>query len=268
MGDNDPLKARLFGYGVPYRVGLHADGAVEPRDTDAAQEADGVYRALKLLTGQVGCPRTGQAGEEWAYSMPFGRCGVAGLPREHLVVHFCAEAYLDVLADGGLQTQVLAEGEIAHIEPGSIVRLRALPLEGHRVLVAFQTEDRTPLSGNAGPFTLDGDVPEDWHERLVKCHAAFDEAVEQAKNGWHRPLLQRFFETMADAVAEVPEIAKIQENARAAGSYDVVDEQVFFDRQRELLDEAALGKIRAQDEAVFRFPGMFGGVAPLFNLIN
>lgn len=268
MAESDPLKVRLFGYGVPYRVGLDADGGVEPVDTDAAQEADSVYRSLRLLKGLVGSPRTGKTGDEWAYSMPFGRCGVAGLPREHLVVHFCAEAYLDVLSEEGLETVELAEGEIAHIDPGTIVRLRALPLEGHRVLVAFQTEDRTPLLGNAGPFTLDGEVPEDWRERLIKCHAAFAEAAEQAKNGWHRPLLQRFFEAMADKIAADREIPAIQEEARGAGSYDVIAEQVFFDRQRELLDETALERIKAQDEAVFRFPGMFGGVAPLFNLLN
>ncbi len=268
MAEDDPLKVRLFGYGVPYRVELSADGAVAPMETDAAQEADAVYRSLRLLKGLAGSPRSGEVSAQWAYSMPFGRCGVDALPREHLIVHFCAEAYLDVLADAGLETRQLAEGEIVHIEPGTVIRLRALPLAGHRVLVAFQTEDRTPLSGNAGPFTLDGEVPEDWRERLVKCHAAFDEAAEQAKKGWHRPLLQRFLETMADTVANDPEIEKIQDTARAAGSYDVVEEQVLFDRQRSLINEAALERIKAQDEAVFRFPGMFGGVAPLFNLIN
>ena len=268
MAEKDPLTVRLFGYGVPYRVTESADGGIEPIDTDAALEAESVYNSLRLLKGLAAGPRTGNAGGEWAYSMPFGRCGVAGLPREHLVVHFCAEAYLDVLAEQGMETRLLAEGEIAHIEPGTIARLRALPLKGHRVLVAFQTEDRTPLLGNAGPFITEGDVPEDWRERLVICHAAFDEAVGQAKKGWHRPLLQRFFETMADKVAGDPEIAAIQQEARAAGSYDVVDEQVFFDRQRALLDENALERIKGQDEAVFRFPGMFGGVAPLFNLIN
>ena len=45
-------------------------------------------------------------------------------------------------------------------------------------------------------------------------------------------------------------------------------EQALFDRQCALLDEAVLDRIRDQDEAVFRFPGMFGGVAPLFNLVN
>ena len=55
-----------------------------------------------------------------------------------------------------------------------------------------------------------------------------------------------------------------QEQARREGSYAVAEEQALFDRQRTLLDEAVLDRIRNQDEAVFRFPGMFGGVAPLF----
>jgi hypothetical protein len=264
----DPLKVRLFGYGVPYRVGLDSGGGVEPMDTDAVREADTLYRSIRLLKGLIGGSKAKKAGGEWAYSMPFGRCGVEGLPREHLVVHFSAEAYLDVLSADGLKTHRLQEGEIAHIEPGTVVRLRALPLEGHRVLVAFQTEDRTPLVGNAGPFTLDGVVPDDWRERLVTCHGAFAEAAEQAKKGWHRPLLERFFGKMADVLAGHSEIAAIQAAAREQGSYDIIEEQILFDRQRELLDEAALERIKAQDEAVFRFPGMFGGVAPLFNLID
>ena len=48
----------------------------------------------------------------------------------------------------------------------------------------------------------------------------------------------------------------------------MVEEHVFFDRQRALLDSTALERIKARDKAVFRFPGMFGAVAPLFNLID
>lgn len=264
----DPLEVRLFGYGTPYRVGLDEGGTIEPKDTDADLEAESLYRSIRLLKGLVGSANSDEAAGEWAYSMPFGRCGVEGLPREHLVVHFCAEAHLDVLSEEGFTTLKLDEGEIAHIEPRTVVRLRALPRQYHRVLVAFQTEDRTPLRGNAAPFTLDGVVPDDWHERLITCHAAFDEAADQAKQGWHRPWLERFFGEMAEQLAGDPEIAAIQQEAREQGSYDVVEEQVFFLRQRELVDDAALDRIKARDEAVFRFPGMFGGVAPLFNLIN
>ena len=73
---------------------------------------------------------------------------------------------------------------------------------------------------------------------------------------------------MAEGLADNPAIAAIQADARAAGSYEVVEERGLFERQRALLDAAALERIKAQDEAVFRFPGMFGAVAPLFNLID
>ena len=39
MPGNDPLGARLFGYGVPYRAVIAADGRVEPLPTDPAREA-------------------------------------------------------------------------------------------------------------------------------------------------------------------------------------------------------------------------------------
>ena len=87
MAEDNPLKVRLFGYGAPYLVELNADGAVAPMDTDAAQEADAVCHSLRVLKGLAGRPGTGQPGTQWAYSMPFGRCGVDGLPREHLLLH-------------------------------------------------------------------------------------------------------------------------------------------------------------------------------------
>ena len=260
----DPLSARLFGYGVPYRVELDEAGAVAPRTTDAAGEAARLCRALHQLRGED----EGTTDGDWVYSLPFGRCGIQGRPREHIVAHFCAEAYLDVLSMDGVKTQPLAAGEIADIEPGSIVRFRARPLDHHCVLVAFQTEDRTPLLGHAAPFTLDGEVPDDWCERLVKCHAAFDAAAARGADGGHRPLLERFFGTMAEKLAGDSEIAAAQEQARREGSYAVTEEQALFERQRALLDEAVLDRIRDQDEAVFRFPGMFGGVASLFNLVD
>ena len=260
----DPLRARLFGYGVPYRVEVDEIGAVAPRPTDAGGEAERLCRALRQLCGEA----EGATEGDWVYSLPFGRCGIQGRPREHIVAHFCAEAYLDVLSMDGVKTQPLAAGEIADIEPGSVVRFRARPLEHCCVLVAFQTEDRTPLLGHAAPFTLDGEVPDDWRERLVKCHAAFDAAAAQASDGGHRPLLERFFGTMAEKLTGDPEIAAAQEQARREGSYSIEEEQVLFDRQLDLLDETVLARIRDQDEAVFRFPGMFGGVAPLFNLVD
>ncbi len=258
----DPLQARLFGYGVPYRVEVDAAGVVAPRPTDAAGEAERLCRALRQLRGEG----NGATDGGWVYSLPFGRCGVQGRPREHIIAHFCAEAYLDVLSMDGLKTQPLAAGEIAHIEPATVVRLRARPLENHCVLVAFQTEDRTPLLGHAAPFTLDGEVPDDWRERVVKCHAAFA-ATAARVGGEHRPLLERFLGVMAEKLDGDPAIPAAQEQARCEGSYAVEDEQALFERQRTLFDEAVLARIRDQDEAVFRFPGMFGGVAPLFSLV-
>ncbi len=284
----DPLRARLFGYGVPYRVAVDEAGAVAPRTTEPAGEAERLCRALHQLCVGWGaaacCPMVRAAhlsralrplrgkGEgttgDWVYSLPFGRCGVQERPREHIIAHFCVEAYLDVLSMDGIQTQPLAAGEIADIEPGSVVRFRARPLEHCCVLVAFQTEDRTPLLGHAAPLTLDGEVPDDWCERLVKCHAAFAAVAAQVPDGGHRPLLDRFFGTMAEKLSGDPEIAAAQEQAQREGSYAVAAEQALFDRQRTLLSPAVLARIRDQDEAVFRFPGMFGGVAPLFNLID
>lgn len=259
----DPLSVRLFGYGVPYRVEVDEGGAVVPWPTDAAGEAERLGRALRQLSGEG----AGATDGHWAYSLPFGRCGIRGRPREHIIAYFCAEAYLDVLSMNGLETQPLAAGEIADIEPGSVVRFRARPLKNHSVLVAFQTEDRTPLLGHAAPFTLDGEVPDDWRERVVKSHAAFD-AAARASDGEHRPLLERFFTAMAKKLAGDPAIPAAQARARREGSYAVAAEQALFDRQRALLDEALLARIRDQDEAVFRFPGMFGGVAPLFSLVD
>lgn len=260
----DPLRGRLFGYGVPYRVAVSAAGAVAPRPTDAADEAARLFRALRQLCGAGG----GATDGDWVYSLPFGRCGIQGRPREHITAYFCAEAHLDVLSVDGVKTQPLAAGALAAIEPGTIVRFRARPVENQCVLVAFQTEDRTPLAGHAAPFTLDGEVPDDWCERLVKCHAAFDAAAARIPSGEHRPLLDRFLGTMADKLAGDPEITAARERARREGSYAVADEQALFDRQRALLDEAVLARIRDQDAALFRFPGMFGGVAPLFNLLG
>ena len=260
----DPLRARLFGYGVPYRVEVDETGAVAPRTTDAAGEAARLCRALRQLREEG----EGATEGDWVYSLPFGRCGIQGRPREHIVAHFCAEAYLDVLSMDGVETQPLVDGGIADIEPGSVVRFRARPLEHCCVLVAFQTEDRTPLLGHAAPFTLDGEVPDDWRERLVKCHAAFDAAAARASDGGHRLLLECFFGTMAEKLAGDPEVVVAQEQARREGSYAVEEEQTLFDRQHALLDEAVLDRIRERDEAVFRFPGMFGGVAPLFDLVN
>jgi hypothetical protein len=266
MDTDQILKTRLFGYGTPYRVGVGADGILAPLDTTAEGEAEALATLLSALGRDL--PEVPIVDTDpWAYSMPFGRCGIEGLPREHIQVHFSREAYLDVLDGDGVTTHALSNGQIVAIEPGSIVRLRARALCAGRVLVAFQTQDHTPLHGNAGPFMYDGAVPEDWQERLIACHAAFDR-VAAMTTGDRREVLDSFFFGMASSLAGGAEIDALRSAAEAAGSYTAPDEAPFFTRQETLLDERTVGRIRQADAGVFRFPGMFGGVAPLFSLID
>lgn len=261
------LKERLFGYGTPYRVEVAGDGAVRAVEADAAQEGEMLGQLLADFAEQSEMQANKGMAGEWAYSMPFGRCGVGALPREHIQVYFACEAHLDVLSEQGLNTRALDEGETICIEPGTVVRLRARPAKGRRVLVAFQTQDHTPLQGNAGPFVLDGVVPDDWRERLAFCHADFAAACAM-ETGECKEALGLFFSRMAIALEGKSKIAVMQNSARAAGSYEVGDENVFFARQRQLLSADVIERVRALDAEVFRFPGMFGAVAPLFNLID
>lgn len=100
------LKERLFGYGTPYRVMVAGDGAVQAVETDAAQEAETLSQMLMALAGAVENKIQEPLGN-WVYSMPFGRCGVDALPREHIQVHFCSEAWIDVLSHDGLHTRAI-----------------------------------------------------------------------------------------------------------------------------------------------------------------
>ncbi len=266
MDTDQILKTRLFGYGTPYRVQIGADGGLVPVDTTPEEEAEALATLLSALGHDL--PEVPVVDTDpWAYSMPFGRCGIEGLPREHIQVHFSREAYLDVLDEEGVTTHALSNGQIAAIEPGSIVRLRARALCAGRVLVAFQTQDHTPLHGNAGPFIYDVAVPEDWQERLVACHAAFERAAAMEAAG-RREVLSSFFAAMASGLVGGAEIGSLRSAAESAGSYAAPDEAPFFARQQTLLDEHTVGRIRQADAGVFRFPGMFGGVAPLFSLIH
>jgi len=261
------LKERLFGYGTLYRVMVAEDGAVQAVRADVAQEAEELSQMLMALRKPTTETQVHNSADAWAYSMPFGRCGVDALPREHIQVHFCAEAWVDVLSYDGLHTRALSEGETVCIEPGTVVRLRARSYSARRVLVAFQTQDHTPLFGNAGPFVLDESIPEDWRDRMAVCHAAFV-SVAALESGPRKAALDRFFGRMATALESKREIGEIQDAARAVGSYEASDEGDFFLRQRQLLSADVVERIRRQDEAVFRFPGMFGAVAPLFNLVD
>ena len=60
----------------------------------------------------------------------------------------------------------------------------------------------------------------------------------------------------------------LQESARSAGSYDVKDQDVCFVRQKNFLTDEVINRISRGDENLFRFPGMFGAVAPLFSLLK
>ena len=260
------LGVRLFGYGVPYRARFER-GVVEPLETGPETEAADLAQALARLRGAPGTPGSDDA---WALSMPFGRCGLNGLPREHLRVFAAREAWLDLLTWDGPQEVAVAPGELVAIEPQSVVRLRARPHPGGRVLVAFQTQDRTPLLGNAAPFTLDGEVPDRWDERLRKGHAAFAEVAGlwSGDRPAYEAALRRFFGAMAEKLEGDAAVAAVAEEARGVGSYDAADEGAFFDYQEGMIDEPLLARIRAQDPELFRFPGMFGGIATLFNCLE
>ena len=82
-----------------------------------------------------------------------------------------------------------------------------------------------------------------------------------------RAVLDSFFDAMTARMVDVAEIAPLRESARTVGSYSASDESLFFERQRALLSETTVARIARGDEGVFRFPGMFGGVAPLFSLV-
>ena len=78
--------------------------------------------------------------------------------------------------------------------------------------------------------------------------------------------LKNFFNTMEQALIGNEEIIRIQVEARLQGAYDVDDEQALSIRQRDLLSPQVVGRISRQDEDLFRFPGMFGGITTLFKL--
>ncbi len=267
MDGGNPLRVRLFGYGMPYQVQWAADGTVVPLAVDPAAEAE---RLADELTDPPAPPRAAQDPSVWAVSMPFGRCGVDGLPREYLLPLQVEEAYLDVLAPEGPCQHALVEGAVVRVVPGTVIRLRARPRPGRRVLVAFQTEDRTPLLGNAAPLLLSGELPAAYAQRLVRCHGDFAalQARALADPAAYRADLQAFFSTMAARLAEQSEVAPTQARARAEGSYRDDDPLPLFAGQAALLSPAVLTRIRAREDGLFRFPGMFGAVASLGKLLD
>ena len=82
----------------------------------------------------------------------------------------------------------------------------------------------------------------------------------------YQSLLKDFFNTMEQALSGNEEITRLQAEARRQGAYDVDDEQALSVRQGDLITPEVVGRISRQDEDLFRFPGMFGGITTLFKL--
>lgn len=262
-----PLGARLFGYGILYRARLRGDdasAACDPLPADPAEEAQALADELRChLEG--GASGAGESPDEAGLSVPFGRCGIDGRPLEHVRLYHAARAFVDVLTPQGAASRPVEEGRTVLVSPGSVVRFRVVPRAGHRVLVAFQTEDRTPLHGHAAPLTRAGESPPAGAEaRLRQTTEAFAELWKSG--GGSR--LDSFFDGMAAAVAEDPGVEAARQAAQASGSYEAGADPALFDRARALLTPGVLERIAGGEEPLFRFPGMFGAVAPLFPLLD
>lgn len=272
----DILSARLFGYAILY--GARQVAGAGPLASFAPHVADPAAQA-RILAGELalhlGIPfargRETEAVPEAAISVPFGRCGISGLPLEHVRFYQFTEGAADVLRPDGVESRPLREGETLLVEPGSVVRFRARPRPGRRVLVAFQTEDRTPLSGNAAPLTPEGEAPlMEAAPRLQQTTGAFCQLWQQVDAGTPqgRDRLDRFFGAMAARLVDRDDVATARAAARAAGSYDAGPSPAPFDGARQLVTTSVLDRIAAGEAALFRYPGMFGAVAPLFSLLQ
>lgn len=266
------LAARLFGYAILYPARRVGD-SYEAVSADPTGEARALAAELgrHLGLGSVDGADLPAATGPVAVSIPFGRCGVDGRPLEHVRLYQMSEGAVDFLRPGGVESRPLAEGQTVLVEPGSIVRFRAWPRPGRRVLVAFQTEDRTPLLGNAAPLTPEGEAPKaDAAGRLKQTSDAFARLWARVEAGAPdgRQRLEGFFGEMAVRLAGRPEVESAQRAAREGGSYVAGGSADLFDRARALVTAPVLARIEAQDGAVFRYPGMFGAVAPLFSLLT
>ena len=150
--------------------------------------------------------------------------------------------------------------------PGSVQRLRARPVAGGRVLVAFQTEDRTPLLGHAAAWAGAESVPDDAEGRVLLTHRAFGE-LEQSGEAQIRERLTAFMAQMGQRLAGDARVREAHEQAEKAGSYAAGGADELFRRQQALVSPQILTRIAAGEDGRFRFPGMFGAVAPLFDLV-
>lgn len=266
MAIDEILRSRLFGYAILFRARWQ-DGAVEPVVVDPQDEAQALSRELQHHVGQPVGGESDRRDGEIGVSVPFGRCGIDGVPCEHVRMYNVDEAWIDRLTAAGLQSDAVSEGETLLVEPGSFVRFRGRPRSGHRVLVAFQTEDRSPLAGHAAPLSLaDEPTPADAGPRLATTSRAFQTLADDPDAAAGR--LQELFEQMRGVVTSSDDVAHAQQAARQAGSYDLGAADEAFDAARALLNSDVIGRVARSDEALFRFPGMFGAVAPLFPLLE
>lgn len=264
---NEILRSRLFGYAVLFRA-RPVEGGFEGVTSRPEDEAADLARELQLHAGQGVAPDSARPTvNEVGLSVPFGRCGIGGRPLEHVRIHHAQEAWLDILRADGSESRAVEEGETVLVEPGAFVRFRGTPRPGGRVLIAFQTEDRSPLSGHAAPLSAVGEtVPTDAVARLNHTTATF-ESLRQDQTA-ARQRLADVFEDMRKVVENSPEVAVAQQNADAAGSYAAGPDGELFDAARQMLTPGIIDRIGAGDAQIFRFPGMFGAVAPLFPLLE
>ena len=259
------LRTRLFGYAILYRARQVA-GGFEPVDVDPSEEALALARELQLHVGEF-IKDQGEAVDEVGISVPFGRCGIAGRPLEHVRIYHAEEAWVDALGPDGPRSTAVAEGETILVEPGAFIRFRARPRRGGRALIAFQTEDRSPLAGHAAPLISAGEVvPAEAGPRLARTTAAFESMRLDATAARSRQA--EMFAEMATIVHNSAEVTAAQQAASDAGSYAAGPSPALFDDARLLLTRDVIERIGAADAALFRFPGMFGAVAPLFALLE
>ncbi|MBT4612863.1 MAG: hypothetical protein HOM68_08155 [Gemmatimonadetes bacterium] len=275
-GQKDPLVPRLFGFATLFRAQVGPTG-IQPVDSDAAVEADALARAIADHVGvsfdaSVQAESVGaeplEGGLEWGVSVPFGRCGVHGRPHEHVRIYGADQAWCDRIAADGSQTTVsVEEGEDLTFLPGHVQRIRALPREKGRVLVAFQTEDRTPLAGHAVAWMGDEaeSVPDDPAQRVLLTHRAFNK-LAASEPAQIQQQVTAFMRQMSDLVQN-ESIEAEHRTAKAAGSYQAGADDALFERQRCLVNSSVLAQIAARDAARFRYPGMFGAVAPMYDLV-
>ena len=262
------LSHRLFGYGMPYQVEIDSSGKLTPSVSDSHDQALELSKTLKAWSHEEKNYFSAKGQSVWSYSMPFGRCGLCGFPNEHLKVFGAEEAYVDIICEDGVERKIIFEDDIILIRPLTVIRLRIRSKPGFRAIVAFQTEDQTPLFGNAGPYCLQGlDLPNDPFGRFMVAHEAFERTFLMDSEDRRRELIS-FFSYMSSTMKDDSKLECLQESARSAGSYDVKDQGVCFARQKNFLTDEVINRISRGDEKLFRFPGMFGAVAPLFSLLK